>query len=178
MESVLISACLLGQAVRYNGGDKRSDDDILQRWLREGRVVSVCPEVAGGLAVPRPPAEIANGAGGEHVLAGTARVFANTTEDVTAEFIRGADVAYQLAQSHRIRVAVLKEGSPSCGSSYTYDGAFTGTRVAHPGVTTTRLQQAGLHVFSEHQFAEADALLEQLEAESGAQAVSLSPKVS
>lgn len=166
MESILISACLLGQAVRYNGGDKRSEHEILQRWLREGRVVSICPEVAGGLAVPRPPAEIADGEGGESVLAGTARVFANTSADVTAEFLRGADVAYQLAQAHRIRIAVLKEGSPSCGSRYTYDGTFTGTRVAHPGVTTARLQQAGVHVFSEHQFAEADALLQQLEVES------------
>lgn len=164
MEPILISACLLGQAVRYNGGDKRSDDEILQRWLREGRVVSICPEVAGGLAVPRPPAEIAHGEGGASVLAGTARVVANTNADVTAEFLRGADVACQLAQTNRIRIAVLKEGSPSCGSSYTYDGTFTGTRVAHPGVTTARLQQAGVHVFSEHQFADADALLQQLEA--------------
>jgi uncharacterized protein YbbK (DUF523 family) len=165
MESVLISACLLGEAVRYNGGDKRSDHDILQRWLREGRVVSVCPEIAGGLTVPRPPAEIADGAGGMNVLAGTARVFASTAEDVTAEFIRGAEVAYELAQTHRIRIAVLKEGSPSCGSSYSYDGTFTGTRVAHPGVTTARLKQAGIHVFSEQQFAAADALLQRLEAE-------------
>lgn len=163
MESVLVSACLLGAAVRYNGGDKRSDNDILQRWMQEGRVVSVCPEVAGGLSVPRPPAEIVNGAGGEHVLAGNARVMANTNEDVTAEFVRGAEVAYQLAQSNRIRVAVLKEGSPSCGSSYTYDGTFTGARVTHPGVTTARLQEAGIHVFSEHQFAEADALLRQFD---------------
>lgn len=166
MEYVLVSACLLGAAVRYNGGDKRSDHDILQRWMQEGRVVSICPEVAGGLSVPRPPAEIVNGARGEHVLAGNAHVMANTNVDVTAEFVQGAEAAYQLAQSHRIRVAVLKEGSPSCGSSYTYDGTFTGTRVAHPGVTTARLQQAGIHVFSEHQFAEADALLRQLEADS------------
>lgn len=159
MESVLISACLLGEAVRYNGGDKRSDHEILQRWRREGRIVPVCPEVAGGLSVPRPPAEIAGGAGGTNVLAGTARVFASTTEDVTAAFMQGAEVASQLAQSHRIRVAVLKEGSPSCGSSYTYDGTFAATKVAHPGVTTARLQQAGIHVFSEHQLAEAEALL-------------------
>jgi uncharacterized protein YbbK (DUF523 family) len=165
MQSVLISACLLGEAVRYNGGDKRSDNEILQRWLSEGRVVSVCPEVAGGLAIPRPPAEIANGAGGESVLAGTARVFASTTEDVTVAFIRGAEVAFNLARSHQIRVAILKEGSPSCGSAFTYDGTFTARRITHPGVTTARLQQTGVRVFSEHQFAEADALLRQLETE-------------
>lgn len=165
MEAILISACLLGQAVRYDGGDKRSDHDILQRWMQQGRVVSVCPEVVGGLSIPRPPAEIVNGAGGVQVLAGTARVLASTAQDVTAEFIKGAQTAAELARAHGIRIAVLKEGSPSCGSSYTYDGTFTGTRVAHPGVTTALLQQAGVHVFSEHQFAEADALLQQLEAE-------------
>lgn len=168
MESVLVSACLLGEAVRYNGGNKWSDHEILQRWISEGRIVSVCPEVAGGLSIPRPPAEIADGMGGQNVLAGVARVFASTTQDVTTAFVQGAEVAYQLAQLYRIRVAVLKEGSPSCGSGYTYDGTFTATKVAHPGVTTAKLQQAGIHVFNEHQFAEADALLQQLEAESNA----------
>lgn len=167
MEAVLVSACLLGEAVRYNGGDKRSESDILQRWLREGRVVAVCPEVAGGLPVPRPPAEIVDGAGGPSVLAGTVRVVASNAQDVTAEFVKGAQTAAELARAHRIRVAVLKEGSPSCGSSYTYDGTFTGTRVSHPGVTTALLQQAGVHVFSEQQFAEADALLQRLAAENG-----------
>ena len=68
MEKVLVSACLLGEPVRYNGRDKRCEHDVLDRWLREGRVVAVCPEVAGGLPVPRPPAEIVNGAGGGKVL--------------------------------------------------------------------------------------------------------------
>lgn len=174
MELVLVSACLLGEAVRYNGSDKRSDHAILQRWRQEGRVVAICPEVAGGLPVPRPPAEIVNGAGGASVLAGTAHVLASTAHDVTAEFIRGAEVAAQLAQSHGIRVAVLKEGSPSCGSSYTYDGTFTGTRAVHPGVTTALLQQAGVRVFSEHQFAEADVVLQEIEAENVRQAARLS----
>jgi len=97
MKSVLVSACLLGEAVRYNGGDKRSDHEILERWISEGRIVSVCPEVAGGLSVPRPPAEIADGMGGQNVLAGVACVFASTTEDVTTAFVQGAKVAHRLA---------------------------------------------------------------------------------
>jgi len=126
MHRILVSACLLGQAVRYNATDKRCDDRVLRRWLAEGRVVAVCPEVAGGLSVPQPPAEIAD--------------------------------------EHGIRLAVLKEGSPSCGSGYSYDGTFSGTRVAVPGVTAARLQQAGLRVFSELQLAEADAYLCALDA--------------
>jgi uncharacterized protein YbbK (DUF523 family) len=163
MHRILVSACLLGHAVRYNGLDKKTDHDVLRRWVDEGLVVAVCPEVAGGLPVPRPPAEIADRAGGGAVLAGQARVIARTGADVTAEFVRGADHALAKAQEHGIRVAVLKEGSPSCGSSYAYDGTFTGNRVPVPGVTTARLLAAGLRVFSEHQLVEADACLRAVE---------------
>ncbi len=161
---ILVSACLLGHPVRYNGLDKKTDDDHLRRWVSEGRVVSVCPEVAGGLPVPRPPAEIAGGGGGAAVLSGEARVIALTGADVTLEFVHGADHALAKAAEHGIRVAVLKEGSPSCGSSYSYDGSFTGARVPVPGVTAARLAAAGLRVFSEHELAAADACLRALDA--------------
>lgn len=163
MEPVLVSACLLGEVVRYNGGDMRCDHDIMQRWLREGRVVSVCPEVAGGLPVPRPRAEIAAGAGGKRVLAGVARVFDSNGRDVSAYLVRGADQALDLARARGIRVAVLKEGSPSCGSGFTFDGSFTDTRIPNQGVTATLLHQAGVRIFSEAQLAEADALLTSFE---------------
>ena len=164
MEKILVSACLLGEPVRYNGAHKRCDDDVLQRWIREGRVVAVCPEIAGGLPVPRPPAEIAGGAGGEAVLAGTARVLDPQGGDVTAHFVNGAEVALASARAHGIRIAVLKQASPSCGT-FTYDGTFSSTRVAHPGVTTALLQREGVHVFSEFDFVEAAELLAKLEAE-------------
>ena len=164
MEYVLVSACLLGQAVRYNGGDKRCDDDILQRWLSEGRVVAICPEVAGGLPVPRPAAEIAGGAGGRTVLEGLARVVDSSGRDVSAHFVDGAEHAARLARARGIRVAVLKEGSPSCGSSFSYDGSFARVRVPVPGVTAARLIQDGIAVYSEEQLAQADARLRQLEA--------------
>ena len=163
MESVLVSACLLGEAVRYNGGDMRCDDDILQRWLREGRVVSVCPEVAGGLPVPRPRAEIAHGAGGMQVLAGIAKAFDSNGRDVSAYLVCGAEQALERARAKQIRIAVLKEGSPSCGTGFTFDGTFTDTKVPNRGVMATLLQQAGVHVFSEAQLAEADALLRRIE---------------
>lgn len=164
MHRILVSACLLGQAVRYNATDKRCDDDLLRRWMEEGRIVAVCPEVSGGLPVPRPPAEISGGAGGAAVLRASARVIAVTGQDVTAEFVRGAEQALARAHEHGIRVAVLKEGSPSCGSGYSYDGTFTGTRVPAPGVTTAHLQRAGVRVFSELQLGEADAWLRALDA--------------
>jgi uncharacterized protein YbbK (DUF523 family) len=161
---VLVSACLLGSPVRYNGAHKRSGHAVLARWLREGRVVSVCPEVAGGLPVPRPPAEIDGGAGGASVLAGRVRVVDPDGRDLSAAFVSGAEQALQLARAQGIRVAVLKEGSPSCGTREIHDGRFDGRRVPGSGVAAALLAQAGVAVFSEAQFAEADALLATLEA--------------
>ena len=163
MESILVSACLLGEPVRYNSGHKRCDHPLLLRWLREGRVVAVCPEVAGGLPVPRPPAEIAGGAGGSEVLRGAAMVMDATGRDVSAPFREGAEQALQQARSRRIRIAILKEGSPSCGTGYTYDGSFTGTRVSQPGVCAARLKKAGFRVFNENQLEEVDELLKKID---------------
>lgn len=165
MELVLVSACLLGEAVRYNGGDKRCNDNILQQWVEEGRVISICPEVAGGLGIPRLPAEIVNGVGGLNVLVGAAKVINSAAKDVTAEFVKGAECALKLANSKNIRIAVLKEGSPSCGTSFIYDGTFTATKIFNLGVTAALLEQSGIQVFSENQLAEADKLIKHFETE-------------
>jgi uncharacterized protein YbbK (DUF523 family) len=151
VERVLISACLLGRPVRHDGGSKRRDDEVLLRWQAEGRLVPCCPEVAGGLTVPRPPAEIA-AAGTVHTRDGT---------DVTAAFVRGAEAALATARRHDVRVAVLKDGSPSCGSTRVYDGTFTGRSVPGSGVTTQFLERHGVRVFAED--ALADAYLQSLE---------------
>ena len=85
--------------------------------------------------------------------------------DVSAYLISGAEQALELARARHIRIAVLKEGSPSCGTGFIFDGTFTDTRVKDRGVTAAILQQAGVHVFSEAQLAEADALLRKIEAD-------------
>lgn len=164
MPLVLVSACLLGSPVRYNAIHKRCDSEVLARWLAQGRVVPVCPEVSGGLPVPRPPAEISSGAGGAKVLLGQASVFDRQGQDVSEAFISGAQHVLVQAQSQDIRVAVLKEGSPSCGSGYIYDGTFSGVRVAEQGVLVALLESAGIRVFSEDQFVAANELLQRLEA--------------
>jgi len=162
MQLVMISSCLLGEPVRYNGQSCACDHPILARWRAEGRVLPVCPELEGGLAVPRPPAEIEAGRGGPSVLQGTARVLGADGGDCTAGFLRGAGQAVALAQRHGIRVAVLKEGSPSCGSGAIHDGGFRGTRIPGQGVAAARLRQAGVSVFSEEQWEEAAACLARL----------------
>jgi uncharacterized protein YbbK (DUF523 family) len=162
MIKVLVSACLLGEKVRYNGASAAADNWILERWSREGRVVAFCPEVAGGLGVPRPAAEIA-GTGGEAVLDGQASVITAAGVDVTDCFLRGAQLALAAAQSQNVRVAILKDGSPSCGSGSIYDGTFSGRKRPGHGVTTALLERHGIRVFSETQMSEAAACLETLE---------------
>ena len=168
MELVLVSACLIGSPVRYDGAHKRSGSEVLQRGLSEGRVVPVCPEVAGGLPVPRPPAEIAGGAGGAAVLAARAKVIDPSANDLTAEFMAGARHALELARTKGIRIAVLKEGSPSCGSHQIHDGSFSAARVHGQGVAAALLASAGIQVFSEAQFDEASERLRSIESRDAA----------
>ncbi|WP_437879526.1 DUF523 domain-containing protein [Pseudomonas sp. LRF_L74] len=163
MHRILVSRCLLGQPVRYDGGC-HGPFDHLQRWQLEGRIVPVCPEVAGGLPTPRAPAEIPGGQG-QQVLDGRRLVVNNLDEDVTAEFVAGARIALGLAREHDVRIAVLKSRSPSCGNQRTYDGSFSGTLVAGEGVTAALLRREGVMVFNEQQLdeaAEALALLERV----------------
>ena len=165
MVRVLVSACLLGEKVRYNGGATLVEHDVLARWLAEGRVVAFCPEVAGGLGVPRPAAEI-DGAGGGAVLDSEARVMTNRGADVTTGFLRGARLALDAARAQDVRLAVLKEGSPSCGSESIHDGTFKGVRRPGQGVTTALLERHGIRVFSEDRLDEASRYLDNLEKES------------
>src|SRR5689334_10618200 len=117
MIKIVVSSCLLGSPVRHDGRDKKSNHPALQRWLDEGRIVSVCPEMLGGLGTPRPPSEIVND--------GSRRVRTNEGRDVTREFEAGARAVAEQATDHHVRVAILKAGSPSCGSSVIYDGTFS-----------------------------------------------------
>ena len=156
---VLVSRCLLGHRVRYDGGASGPYPQLAQ-WQAEGRVIALCPEVAGGLPTPRAPAEIPGGQG-IAVLDGTAPVMTNDGEDVTAAFVSGAHQALALVQQHGIRIAVLKANSPSCGNLLTYDGSFSGVKVQGQGVTAALLSRAGVQVFSE---LELDAAAEALAA--------------
>lgn len=137
---ILISRCFLGEKVRYDGRENAIHHNIIKKWSEHGFLVPICPEVAGGLAVPRPPAEIHQE---------TKEVFTNTNRNVTAEFQHGASIALSLCQQHGIQFALLKESSPSCGSMLIYDGHFTGTKIKGEGVTTTLLKSAGIKVYSE-----------------------------
>lgn len=159
---VLVSACLLGQPVRYDGRSLDRSFEILEQWQAEGRIVSICPEVAGRLPVPRPKAEI-QGGGGREVWQGDARVVSEHDVDVTDHFLAGARAALELVEELGIQVAVLKERSPSCGSGAIYDGTFSGTLRPGDGVTGTLLKEHGVAVFGESELEAADAAVRALE---------------
>jgi uncharacterized protein YbbK (DUF523 family) len=142
----IVSACLIGCQCRY---DQRAClDEETEALLKEGKAIPVCPEQLGGLPTPRPPAEIVGGDGFD-VLDGRARVIDRTGRDVTAEFLAGARQSLRLAQTVGATSAVLKENSPSCGSSFVYDGTFSGKKTAGVGVTAALLIRSGIAVASE-----------------------------
>ncbi|AKJ05330.1 uncharacterized protein YbbK (DUF523 family) [Archangium gephyra] len=143
---VLVSACLLGEACRYDGKSKGSSP--VMRALEGKEVVPVCPETGAGLGIPRPAVELKGGAGAE-VLAGRARAAeVESGKDRTEAFRQGAELALAAARRFGVRVAVLKERSPSCGTQGTHvDGAV----VRGQGVTAALLSQAGLIVVSDEE---------------------------
>ena len=161
MEYILVSACLLGHPVRYNATARLVANPILAGWRAEGRIISFCPEQAAGGSVPRPPAEIV-GENGAAVLDGHAEVVDKTGKKITDAFIRAADMALAYVKRYRIRIAVLADGSPSCGSTFIYNGCFSGVTKAGEGVVAARLRRNGVAVFGEDRLATAKARLSEL----------------
>jgi len=154
VEKILVSACLLGEKVRYDGAGKTLQHGIWELWQDDGRLVSICPEVSGGLSIPRLAAE----------MMGDDNVINTKGDDMTAAFVAGAERALRLAQKHNIRLAVLKENSPSCGSQFVYDGTFSGTKKAGQGITAALLRKNGIDVFSEDELEQAQKFLQKIEA--------------
>lgn len=138
-----MSACLLGERTRYDGSHK-GDESLLSRLQNlRAQLVPVCPEVAGGLAIPRPAAEIERGDGAE-VLQGRSRVLTvESNEDVTEAFVSGARMAVDVARQHGAKWAILQERSPSCGVQATHSA---GGLVDGSGVAAAALTAAGLSV--------------------------------
>jgi len=131
-----ISACLGGIACRYDG-QSNTIPELLQ-LVDDGLAIMICPEVLGGLPVPRRPAEIQKGDGFD-VWRNQSRVVDTDGEDVTELFKQGAVKAYNEIEKLQISGLILKERSPSCGSGLIYDGSFSGNRIAGVGVATAYL---------------------------------------
>ncbi len=154
MIRILVSACLMGQSVRYDGREKRLYHPLMDRWRTDGRLVPFCPETGGGLTVPRTPAAIVGG-DGEAVWKGRAAVRTRDGIDVTDAFKRGALAALAVAREQGAALAIFTEKSPSCGSHIISDGRFSrGVRPGR-GVAAALLEKNGIRVFNQYQLEQA-----------------------
>ncbi len=153
MKKILVSECLYGgRIVRYDAGDVTETDPIFLKWKEEGRLVPICPEVFGGLPIPRPDSQRIGG-----------RVMTGAGRDVTREYTLGAEETLRLARENDVAFAVMKQDSPSCGSKYIYDGTFTDTKKKGQGLAVEYLRNSGFKVFGEEDLEEALAYLKQAE---------------
>lgn len=144
-ERVLVSACLLGENCKYNGGNNKTNAII--KFLKDKEVFPVCPEVFGGLPTPRLKNEI--------VLSNNQRIVINEKkEDVSEYFIKGALISLKKALDNGITLAILKQKSPSCGYKKIYNGNFDGTIIEGNGIFTDILLKHNIKVLTEEDFKE------------------------
>lgn len=143
---ILVSACLFGINCKYSGDN--NENSKVKKFLKDKEFVLVCPEQLGGLTTPRDPAEIINKSDTK-ILDDNISVISNKNKDVTESFLRGARETLKIAQIYNCKEAILKEGSPSCGANFIYDGTFSGVKVSGEGITTKLLRQNGIKVISE-----------------------------
>lgn len=148
MQKILVSACLYGDLVRYDGCSAPCLDERFIKWKAEGRLVPVCPEVFGGLPIPRPASQRSG-----H------QIIDHNGADVTKEFTLGALEAVRLAKAFNVAFAIMKSKSPSCGSKMIYDGSFTGHLVDGEGLAVEYLRKAGFTILDENELDLAEDLL-------------------
>lgn len=147
-EKILVSACLLGKNCKYNG--KNNLNKNLMKLISGKEIIEVCPEVMGGLSIPRVPSEIEYGKSGIDVIEGNARVVTKDGNDVTKEFKKGAYKTLEIVIKNEIKLAILKESSPSCGSTFIYNGCFNSSKKRAMGVTTALLRSNNIKVVNEN----------------------------
>jgi uncharacterized protein YbbK (DUF523 family) len=136
MEKILVSACLVGDKVRYDG--TANPVSFIEKLQKFYEIVPFCPEVEGGLTTPRSPAEIRHN-----------QVITAEGKDVTANYEAGAQKALNICKFFGIRIAILKDGSPACGPRQIHDGSFKGNKIPGLGITARLLIENGIKVYAE-----------------------------
>ena len=153
---ILVSSCLLGVDTRYDGANssvamnpkfKFSQKELFMDIMCENEIFSVCPEVAGGLGIPRNKAEIVS-------QNKPFKVLDLEQNDVTINFLLGAKKALDICLENNIKVALFKSKSPSCGNTAIYDGTFSENLVEGKGLSARLLEENGIKVFNEHELEE------------------------
>ena len=141
MEKILVSGCLAGFNTKYDG--KNNFNPKIEELKKKYDLIYICPEVDGGLSIPRDPSERIKD-----------KVISCKGIDVTKEFTLGAEKALRLAKENHIKKAILKDGSPSCGVTYIYDGTFSHKKVRGQGKTSEMLKAIGVQIYSENEIDE------------------------
>jgi uncharacterized protein YbbK (DUF523 family) len=136
----LVSACLCGIPCRYDG--KSAKDEEISKLVRSGKALPFCPEVLGGLSIPRQKSEIVRG-DGKDVFDGSAAVISQKGEDYTSFFLHGAVASLNIAGNFQIKKAIMKNSSPSCGCGWI---KRNGKRVKGDGVTAALFKRAGIKI--------------------------------
>ena len=145
---ILVSSCLLDVHSKYDGTSNANA--LLMKYTHLGKYIPVCPEQLGGLPTPRSPVELAGGSG-EDVLLKGGKAYDQQGRDVTAQFVRGAEEVLKISRAFPVTAAILKQRSPSCGSSLIYDGTFAHRTKPGRGVTAALLDRYTIPVYSEEE---------------------------
>ena len=140
-EKLLISSCLLGENVKYDGTNNVLSKEILKKLNEKYELFSFCPEVAGGLPTPRIPCEI--------ISQNPLKIVNKNNEDKTVNFIDGANKTLDLCIKNNIKIALLKSNSPSCSNHFIYDGTFSSSKIKSNGVTTNQLLLNNILTYNE-----------------------------
>jgi len=135
----LVSACLLGDNCKYNGGNNYNEEIV--EFLKDKEYIKICPECMGGLSIPRSPSEIKDN-----------RVINKLGIDVTKEYVKGAEESLLIAKKENIKKAILKSNSPSCGVGKIYNGNFEKVLIDGDGITSRLLKENGIEVISSDMF--------------------------
>lgn len=151
----IISACLCGVNCKYSG--KNNLNEKCMKLFQQRKAILVCPEQLGGLSTPRNPVELDSCA--KEVVEGDGKAVDNSGNDVTKQFLDGAYETLRIAKEAGINKAILKEGSPSCGCNFVYDGTFSGNKIEGKGVTAYILEQEGINVISDEDLEQSDKKL-------------------
>ena len=138
MEKILISACLVGDKVRYDG--HTNYNPLIKDLLEKYELIPFCPEVEGGLSTPRRPSERKGN-----------KVINDLGKDVTKNFVSGAEKALNICKYLDIKIAILKERSPSCGKTHIHDGSFKNKLIPGEGITAELLRKNGIAIYSEEE---------------------------
>ena len=147
---ILISACLLGQNVKYDGTNNSIvENPFIKKLLNLDILIAICPEVLSGLPTPRVPVEIKN-----------SKAIDKDGNDKTKNFFLGASKITQIALENGVKIAIMKAKSPSCGKGKIYDGTFTKSLIDGSGIAVEALEKAGVSVFREDELKELEKILD------------------